>query len=110
MVAKQTCLKSLRKLLKKHSLFDDPQKKYHASFLIRGYKAIVPGEKEWENNEKRKDCAPHDFWYDLFGGANMLSNGKFSIEWIDESDCLWAYGWNIKICRRTKRWQTCSVN
>ena len=27
-------------------LFDDPQKKYHASFLIRGYKAIVPGEKE----------------------------------------------------------------
>ena len=35
-------------------LFDDPQKKYHASFLIRGYKAIVPGEKDWENNEKRK--------------------------------------------------------
>ena len=67
-------------------LFDDPQKKYHASFLIRGYKAIVPGEKEWENNEKRKYWAPHDFWYDLYGGANMLSNGKFSIEWIDESD------------------------
>ena len=67
-------------------LFDDPQKKYHASFLIRGYKAIGPGEKEWENNEKRKDWAPHDFWYDLFGGANMLSNGKFSIEWIDEPD------------------------
>lgn len=71
-------------------LFDDPQKKYHASFLIRGYKAIVPGEKEWENNEKRKDWAPHDFWYDLYGGANMLSNGKFSIEWIDESDETWA--------------------
>ena len=48
-------------------LFDDPQKKYHASFLIRGYKAIVPGEKEWENNEKRKNRAPHDFWYDLYG-------------------------------------------
>lgn len=42
-------------------LFDDPQKKYHASFLIRGYKAIEPGKKEWENNEKRKDWAPHDF-------------------------------------------------
>ena len=35
-------------------LFDDPQKKYHASFLIRGYKAIEPGKKEWENNEKEK--------------------------------------------------------
>ena len=67
-------------------LFDDPQKKYHASFLIRGYKAIEPGKKEWENNEKRKDWAPHDFWYDFFGGANMLNNGKFSIEWIDETD------------------------
>ena len=52
----------------------------------RGYKAIGPGEKEWENNEKRKDWAPHDFWYDFFGGASMLSNGKFSIEWIDEPD------------------------
>ena len=48
-------------------LFDDPQKKYHASFLIRNW-------------------APHDFWYDLFGGANMLNNGKFSIEWIDDTD------------------------
>lgn len=67
-------------------LFDDPQKKYHASFLIRGYKAIEPGKKEWENNEKRKDWAPHDFWYDFFGGANMLNNGKFSIEWIDDTD------------------------
>lgn len=50
-------------------LFDDPQKKYHASFLIRGYKAIEPGKKEWENNEKRKDWAPHDFWYDFTTGA-----------------------------------------
>ena len=46
----------------------------------------MPGEKEWENNEKRKDWAPHDFWYDLFGGANMFNNSKFSIEWIDETD------------------------
>ncbi len=67
-------------------LFDDPDKKYHASFLIRGYKAIVPGEKDWENNEKKADFAPHDFWYDLFGGANMLSTNKFSIEWIDEQE------------------------
>ncbi len=36
--------------------------------------------------EKRKDWAPHDFWYDFFGGANMLNNGKFNIEWIDEPD------------------------
>mgnify|MGYP003195620317 CR=1 FL=1 len=50
-----------------------------------GY-AIEPGKKEWENNEKRKDWAPHDFWYDFFGGANMLNNGKFNIEWIDEPD------------------------
>lgn len=67
-------------------LFDDPEKKYHASFLIRGYKAIVPGKKDWENNEKKKDWTPHDFWYDLFGGANMLNTGKFSIEWVDEAE------------------------
>ena len=36
--------------------------------------------------EKRKDWSPHDFWYDFFGGANMLNNGKFSIEWIDDTD------------------------
>ncbi len=67
-------------------LFDYQQKKYHASFLIRGYKAIEPGKKQSQKNEKSKVWAPLDFWYDLFGGANMLSNGKFSIEWIDESD------------------------
>lgn len=67
-------------------LFDDPKKKYHASFLIRGYQAIVAGEEVWENNKKNKNGAPHDFWYDFFGGANMLNTGKFSIEWIDEEE------------------------
>lgn len=68
-------------------LFDDPEKKYHASFLIRGYKAIVSGEEDWENNIKNKNWSPQDFWYDLFGGANMLNTGKFSIEWVDEEEC-----------------------
>lgn len=67
-------------------LFDDPDKKYHASFLIRGYKAIVEDEEIWENNVKNKNWTPHDFWYDLFGGANMLNQGKFNIEWIDEEE------------------------
>lgn len=67
-------------------LFDNSSKKYHASFLIRGYQAIVPGEDDWENNDKNRNCAPHDFWYDFFGGANMLNTGKFSIEWIDEKE------------------------
>ena len=67
-------------------LFDDPQKKYHASFLIRGYKAIEPGKKEWENNDKKKDSAPHNFCYVFLSGTQMLNNGKFSIEWIDDTD------------------------
>ncbi len=67
-------------------LFDDPDKKYHASFLIRGYKALVPGENDWENNGKKKDWSPHDFWYDFFGGADMLNTGKFSIEWVDDAE------------------------
>lgn len=67
-------------------MFDNSSKKYHASFLIRGYRAIVPGEDDWENNDKNRNCAPHDFWYDFFGGANMLNTGKFSIEWIDEKE------------------------
>lgn len=67
-------------------LFDAPDKKYHASFLIRGYKALVHGKNDWENNDKKKDWAPHDFWYDFFGGADMLNTGKFSIEWVDEAE------------------------
>ena len=35
-------------------LFDDPQKKYHASFLIRGYKAIEPGKKNGRIMKKEK--------------------------------------------------------
>ena len=67
-------------------LFDDPDKKYHASFLIRGYKAIQKGKPDWENNVKKPDWAPQDFWYDLFGGADMLRTGRFSIEWVDEPE------------------------
>lgn len=64
-------------------LFDDESKKFHASFLIRGYKAIENNGKIYENNQKSKTWNTQDLWYDLFGGANMLRNGKFSIEWVD---------------------------
>lgn len=68
-------------------LFDSPNKEYHASFLIRGYKAIQNGKPNYENNKKSKKWNPQDLWYDLLGGANMLNTGIFSIEWVDaESD------------------------
>lgn len=35
-------------------LFDDPQKKYHASFLIRGYKAIEPVKRNGRIMKKEK--------------------------------------------------------
>lgn len=65
-------------------LFDSPNKEYHASFLIRGYKAIQNGKPDYENNQKSKKWNTQDVWYDLFGGANMLNTGSFSIEWVDE--------------------------
>lgn len=65
-------------------LFDSPNKEYHASFLIRGYKAIQNGKPDYENNQKSKKWNTQDVWYDLLGGANMLNTGSFSIEWVDE--------------------------
>lgn len=38
-------------------LFDDPQKKYHTSFLIRGYKAIEPGRID-DTDEKSGYAEP----------------------------------------------------
>ena len=67
-------------------LFDDPQKKYHASFLIRGYKAIVPGEKIGRIMKKEKIGLLMIFGMIYLVEQKMLSNGKFCIEWIDESD------------------------
>lgn len=66
-------------------LFDSPQKEYHASFLIRGYKAVENGIC-YENNKKSKTWNTQDLWYDLFGGANMLNKGRFSIEWINNDN------------------------
>lgn len=65
-------------------LFDSPNKEYHASFLIRGYKAIQKGKPDYENNKKSRKWNTQDVWYDLMGGANMLDKGTFSIEWVDE--------------------------
>jgi hypothetical protein len=64
-------------------LFDSPHKKYHASLLIRGYKATTNDGEVYENNKKSETWNTQDLWYDLFGGASMLSKGHFSIEWID---------------------------
>ena len=66
-------------------LFDNANKKFHASFLIRGYVAISPREI-YENNQKSKTWNTQDFWYDFFGGAYMLSKGQFNIEWIDNGE------------------------
>lgn len=71
-------------------LFDDNQtKKYHASFLIRGYKLDQDGEEPYENTkgpEKPFEWKPQDLWFDLFGGANMLKDNHFSIEWEDNKE------------------------
>lgn len=66
-------------------LFDDPEKKYHASFLIRGYVAIEKDGTTYENNQKSRTWNTQDIWYDMFGGANMLQNGRFNIEWVDNT-------------------------
>ena len=67
-------------------IFDDPEKKYHASFLIRGYQAVEKDNTIYENNKKSRTWNTQDFWYDLFGGANMLNKGRFSIEWVDNGE------------------------
>jgi hypothetical protein len=64
-------------------LFDSPDKKYHASLLIRGYKATTYNGEVYENNKKSETWNTQDLWYDLFGGASMLNKGRFSIEWVD---------------------------
>ena len=67
-------------------LFDNVDKKFHASFLIRGYKATDKNGNFYENNEKSKTWNSQDVWYDLFGGANMLNHGRFSVEWEDHGN------------------------
>jgi hypothetical protein len=73
-------------------LFDDVDKKFHASFLIRGYRTIEKSEDpeleeekvSYENkDEKHPYWKAQDLWYDLMGQSNMLKYGHFCIEWID---------------------------
>jgi hypothetical protein len=72
-------------------LFDDVDKKFHASFLIRGYRTVEKPEKpdykesvSYENKDKKNPFwKSQDLWYDLFGEANMLKYGHFCVEWID---------------------------
>lgn len=65
-------------------IFDDDDEKFHASFLIRGFKSIEYGNKVFSNwDDNKKEWHPQYLWDYLFGGANMLRDGKFSIEWVD---------------------------
>lgn len=60
-------------------LFDDVEDhSYHASFLIREFEVCENGKTEIEKH-------PQYIWEYLFGGANMLRDGKFAIEWHDEN-------------------------
>jgi hypothetical protein len=67
-------------------LFDDNnEKQYHASFLIRGFRVCEKGKEPYDNGDADKEeWHPQYIWDYLFGGANMLKEGKFSIEWIDQ--------------------------
>lgn len=59
-------------------LFDDVEnKKFHASFLIRDFEVE-------ENGKITVETHPQYLWDYLFGGANMLRDGKFTIEWCEE--------------------------
>lgn len=65
--------------------FENKQKRFRASFLIRGYQtyeveAEVPS---YDNKAETSNGRPQDVWYDLFGGANMLLENRISIEWED---------------------------
>lgn len=65
-------------------LFDNREEKFHASFLIRGYRAIEKNGDSYVNADKNnRYWKSLDLWYDLFGNSNMLNAVKFSIEWID---------------------------
>ncbi|MGM9797892.1 MAG: hypothetical protein ACI3ZY_10060 [Parabacteroides sp.] len=59
-------------------LFDDVEHhSYHASFLIREFEVIEQGRTKIETH-------PRFLWDYLFGGANMLRDGQFRIEWHDD--------------------------
>lgn len=67
--------------------FENKDKKYRASFLIRGYQVKKDDEILFENNRKSKSDKRHHprfLWDDLFGAANMIKGGFPPIEWVDE--------------------------
>lgn len=59
-------------------LFDDVvNQSYHASFLIREFEVIEHGKATIVTH-------PRYLWDYLFGGANMLRDGQYRIEWCDD--------------------------
>jgi hypothetical protein len=71
-------------------MFENPQNGFYASFLIRGYKSIYdkPNSKKTivYENKTEKGWRTRDLWYELIGASNMLSSGRFAIEWIDNGE------------------------
>ncbi len=63
---------------------DIREKKYRASFLIRGYK-YDDGDEQYINNINSSNYNPRFLWEDLFGNATCIGKGKkLTIEWINE--------------------------
>lgn len=64
--------------------FENEQKHFRASFLIRGYQTIESdGQISYDNKKTNPNGRPQDIWYDLFGSANMLLENRMSLEWED---------------------------
>ena len=76
-------------------IFDDKDEKFHASFLIRRFKYKVPSK-----DDKEEIQHPQYMWDYLFGGANMLRDGKFSIEWVDNEIALDNHKMNLPTDKR----------
>lgn len=63
-------------------LFDDVKNhSYHASFFIREFEIYYH-----DKSEPELVIHPRYLWEYLFGGANMLRDGNFSIEWVDDNN------------------------
>lgn len=61
--------------------FENPEKKYRASFLMRGYKMEVFEDGCWKE-EKKHEKRPSYLYEDLMKG--MPLNNPLTIEWINE--------------------------
>lgn len=66
--------------------FENQEKGFRASFLIRGYKILDKAGNLLYSNKDGKQTRPTYLWDDLFGEASFLTGNQISLRWIDESN------------------------